>query len=151
MIEYRALTALDAEKIELLERKCFSDPWTDAMIRGALLSQFFCGYGAFEGVEVVGFVFGTVIFEDAEIDDVAVAAEYRRRGVARELLKLTEEEAKRRGADRVFLEVRVHNLPATELYVKCGYRAVRRREKYYPDGEDAFVMAKRLTEEGQKG
>ena len=88
------------------------------------------------------------MFEDVETDDIAVSPEYRRCGIGGQLLKAVEGEARARGAIRAFLEVRVSNLPAMALYEKCGYKAIRRRVKYYPDGEDAFVMTKRLNGDG---
>lgn len=148
MIRYRALTKKDLAAIEALERECFSDPWTKSMFLGSFLSEFFCGIGAFDGEKAVGFALATVVFEDVETDDIAVSPEYRRRGIGGQLLKAVEREARAHGAIRAFLEVRVSNLPAMALYEKCGYKAIRRRVKYYPDGEDAFVMTKRLNGDG---
>ena len=144
-IAYRPLTKSDLKAVDELESLCFCDPWTKGMFLGAFLSEFFCGFGAFDGNLLVGFILSTVVFEDAETDDIAVHPEYRRRGIGGALLGLVEEEALRRGAARAFLEVRVGNAAALALYEKCGYKTLRRRKKYYPDGEDAFVMTKRLA------
>ena len=144
-IAYRPLTKSDLKAVDELESLCFCDPWTKSMFLGAFLSEFFCGFGAFDGNLLVGFILSTVVFEDAETDDIAVHPEYRRRGIGGALLGLVEEEAVRRGAARAFLEVRVGNTTALALYEKCGYKTLRRRKKYYPDGEDAFVMTKRLA------
>jgi ribosomal-protein-alanine N-acetyltransferase len=46
--------------------------------------------------------------------------------------------------ESVTLEVRVSNKPATELYLKNGYKIVVVKSKYYKDGEDAIYMVKRL-------
>ena len=144
-IAYRPLTKSDLKAVDELESLCFCDPWTKSRLLGAFLSEFFCGFGAFDGNVLVGFILSTVVFEDAETDDIAVHPEYRRRGIGGALLGLVEEEAVRRGAARAFLEVRVGNTTALALYEKCGYKTLRRRKKYYPDGEDAFVMTKRLA------
>ena len=144
-IAYRPLTKNDLKAVDELESLCFCDPWTKSMFLGSFLSEFFCGFGAFDGNALVGFILSTVVFEDAETDDIAVHPEYRRRGIGGALLGLVEEEAVRRGAARAFLEVRVGNTTALALYEKCGYKTLRRRKKYYPDGEDAFVMTKRLA------
>ena len=51
------------------------------------------------------------------------------------------------GCKKIFLEVRVSNNPAIELYNKTGFKRVSIRKNYYrlPDGrEDALVMSKRL-------
>lgn len=143
-ITYRRLTKKDVAAVEELERECFPDPWTRAMLLGAFCSEFFVGFGAFEGKTLAGFALGTSVFEDAETDDIAVRESYRRQGIGGELLRLLEEAAKERGATRAFLEVRVQNAAAIALYESKGYKKLHVRKKYYPDGEDAFVMNKRL-------
>ena len=132
-ITYRRLTKKDVSAVEKLERECFSDPWSEAMLTGAFGSEFFIGFGAFDGETPVGYALATAVKES-----------YRRRGIGGELLKLAESEAEKRGAIRAFLEVRVGNAAAIALYESRGYRKLRVRRKYYPDGEDAFVMSKRL-------
>lgn len=144
-VVFRPLTESDLRAVDELESLCFCDPWTKSMFLGAFLSEFFCGFGAFCEGRLIGFIVSTVVFEDAETDDLAVHPDYRRRGVGKELLRKAEEEAKKRGATRAFLEVRVGNTAAFALYEKCGYKTLRRRAKYYPDGEDAFVMTKRIA------
>jgi ribosomal protein S18 acetylase RimI-like enzyme len=57
------------------------------------------------------------------------------------------EEARRRGATAVFLEVRADNLGAQSLYKKLGFVEIAVRPKYYqPDGVDALVMTLAITE-----
>lgn len=111
---------------------------------GGVRFGIFIGFGAFDGDTPVGYALATAVYEDAETDDIAVKESYRRRGIGGELLKLAESEAEKRGAIRAYLEVRVGNAAAIALYESRGYRKLRVRRKYYPDGEDAFVMSKRL-------
>ncbi len=79
------------------------------------------------------------------IISIAVLPEYRRRGVATALLaramKLLKDEYK---CAEVYLEVRVSNNPAISLYRKLGFEVVKTSRRYYVDGEDAYVMARRL-------
>lgn len=56
-----------------------------------------------------------------EIQDVWVAPELRRGGIASELTRAAEGEARRRGADRLSLSVGIGNGPARALYEKLGY------------------------------
>jgi ribosomal protein S18 acetylase RimI-like enzyme len=58
-----------------------------------------------------------------EIQDVFVAPERRREGVAATLTQVAEEEARRRGADRISLSVGIGNEAARALYEKLGYRS----------------------------
>ena len=47
-------------------------------------------------------------------------------------------------AKQCFLEVRVTNEAAISLYKKLGFEVTRTLNGYYSDGEDAYVMTKRL-------
>ena len=102
------------------------------------------GVCAVEDGEIVGYACETVLFENAEVDNIAVAESCRRRGVGKKLLKKLETEAKERGARVILLEVRVSNAPAMTMYLKEGFKGIYVRPRYYPDGEDAVVMQKEL-------
>jgi ribosomal-protein-alanine N-acetyltransferase len=75
---------------------------------------------------------------------IAVLPEHRRRGLGRMLMKMSIESMIKRGADEVYLEVRVTNEPAITLYKSLGFIIVRRIHSYYSDGEDAYVMSLNL-------
>ena len=107
-------------------------------------SKWFYGVCAVEDGEIVGYACETVLFENAEVDNIAVAESCRRRGVGKKLLKKLETEAKERGARVILLEVRVSNAPAMTMYLKEGFKGIYVRPRYYPDGEDAVVMQKEL-------
>jgi len=47
-------------------------------------------------------------------------------------------------ATECYLEVRVSNTPAINLYSKLGFMIVKIMKGYYADGEDAYVMARKL-------
>ncbi len=86
------------------------------------------------------------------IISIAVKEGYRGRGIGTRLLV----EAMRRlynhyGAKEVYLEVRVSNERAIKLYKKLGFKVAQRVERYYADGEDAYIMARPLPFEGGNG
>lgn len=77
----------------------------------------------------------------ADIQTIAVAAEYRRRGIGAQLLRHLLDEAVARGVDDVLLEVRADNPGAQHLYETHGFTPIAVRPRYYqPDGVDAIVM-----------
>lgn len=77
------------------------------------------------------------------IVSVAVLPDYRRRGIGTMMMFKSLERLKESySVSEVYLEVRVSNLPAINLYEKLGFKKVRVIKHYYLDGEDAFVMAK---------
>ena len=141
---YRSWKFEDILKISELEKECFSDPWTYRMFVEGFSSKLFYGVCAVEDGEIVGYACETVLFENAEVDNIAVAESCRRRGVGKKLLKKLETEAKERGARVILLEVRVSNAPAMTMYLKEGFKGIYVRPRYYPDGEDVVVMQKEL-------
>ena len=80
-----------------------------------------------------------------EIENVVVAAEFLRRGIANELVRELIQRAQNEAASAILLEVRESNLPARRLYEKHGFREVGRRRAYYRDPvEDAILYALRF-------
>lgn len=73
---------------------------------------------------------------------IAVRPKYRRRGIATALLiEAMRNGRENSGATECFLEVRVSNDPAINLYEKIGFVKMKRNHGYYIDGEDAWMMA----------
>ncbi len=75
---------------------------------------------------------------------VAVLPEHRRRGVASELVEEATQSFIEKNAEECFLEVRMSNRPAIELYKKLGFQETRQIPFYYQNGESAIVMSKAL-------
>lgn len=130
----------DLQTLSEMENRCFADPWTKAMLGDCLKYPIYHTFLAEEGGQVCGYGCLIVVFEDAEIANIAVDIPYRGRGIGEKLLSAMHETAKALGAKQSLLEVRVSNAPAIGLYEKLGYERYGVRKKYYADGEDAFVM-----------
>ncbi len=76
------------------------------------------------------------------IVSIAVMADYRRKGIGKELIVQAMARGRRiYDCDEGYLEVRVSNEAAIGLYDKLGFSKVKRNYGYYLDGEDAWVMA----------
>jgi ribosomal-protein-alanine N-acetyltransferase len=102
--------------------------------------------GAFGRIHSAGgMVLARVAADEADILTLAVAPAARRRGLGRTLLLAAMEEAGRRGAKTMFLEVGVDNTAARALYAACGFAQVGRRRGYYSGGGDALVLRAALT------
>ena len=90
---------------------------------------------------VQGFVIARCASEDWEIENVVVAAERRRSGVASRLIRELLQMAHRQAATSVLLEVRESNLAARQLYERLGFSAIARRAGYYREpSEDGLVL-----------
>ena len=85
------------------------------------------------------------ILKKGHVISIAVRKEYRRRGIGKKLMEEAMKALKEvYGAEEVYLEVRVSNKPAISLYEKLGFKIVKRVAAYYLDGEDAYIMARKL-------
>jgi ribosomal-protein-alanine N-acetyltransferase len=81
----------------------------------------------------------------AELVSLAVDPAMRGRGVASALMESTLRRLRLRGVSRFGLTVKVTNEGARAFYEKYGFIKVRRVRRYYEDGEDGWLMAKRLA------
>lgn len=132
------------EQLAALHAACFGDaprPWAAAEFADLLDAR-----GCFLLSRPGGFLFGRVIFDEAELLTLAVLPEARRRGLGRELAGGFVATSSARGAVTAFLEVAADNHPARQLYSRLGWREVGRRPRYYRRDLDALVM--RLTLRG---
>ena len=139
----RAWTKKDIDQIARIEAFSFRDPWTRENLLDVLKYPYYHSFLAEEGGQVCGYGCMIVMFENAEIANIAVASPYRGRGLGRAILERMHYTAKSLGAQRCILEVRVSNYTAIQLYEKCGYTAYGIRERYYGN-EDALLMQKEL-------
>lgn len=147
LVLWRPLVREDIDEVVALERQSHAAPWT----AGNFLDAFAAGYGMTVGVLQAAIVaYGVLLFApgEAQILNLTVAPEARRRRLGRTLLRRFLADARSRGASQCFLEVRVSNVPAIELYAGEGFAAIARRIGYYPaqgdTREDALVMRKSL-------
>ena len=85
--------------------------------------------------KVVGYIGIEKILDETHIINMAVDPEYRGKGIGKRLMQhvLNDE-------DVFFLEVRVSNENAKNVYKKYGFEVIETRKGYYADGEDAYVM-----------
>jgi len=84
------------------------------------------------------------LIRKGHVVSIAVMPQGRRRGLAQELINRALEGMRYYKAKQGFLEVRVTNEAAISLYKKLGFEVSRTINGYYSDGEDAYVMTKRL-------
>ena len=94
-------------------------------------------------VGLSNFGFGGLI-RKGHVVSIAVVPESRRKGIARSLIARALEGMQSYKAKQCFLEVRVTNEVGISLYKTIGFEITRTINGYYSDGEDAYVMTKRL-------
>jgi len=139
----RPMLKSDLPKVLEIERSVHFTPWgeqafLDAMATGdelpiVLADKELVGYGALK-----------ILWREAEILNVSIAAPWRRRGLGRFLVATLLQSALRHGAPQVYLEVRESNTGAQTLYRQMDFEVIGSRKAYYacPEGkrEDAWLM-----------
>lgn len=98
-------------------------------------------YLTYEDAIIKGILSYSKIYERIEINYLWVDTVYRQKGIATNLLFYLEEIAKNNDIENISLEVECENQNAIQLYQKCGYKIVAKREKYY-HGKDGYLMVK---------
>lgn len=130
----------DLDRLEELERVCFSVPWTREQLK-TQLGEGYIFLVSREGDTPVGYVGAQCVLDEGYISNVAVSPGHRRRGIAEGLLRELERRGRERDLSFLTLEVRASNIPAIALYEKCGYERVGLRKNYYTHPkEDAIIM-----------
>ncbi len=132
------LSGVDMAALALIHARSFPAhprPWSQSEIESILQSA-----GCFLLTRPDGFLIGRAIAGEAELLTLAVAPEMRRGGSGTALLGAFHAEARRRAAERAFLEVASDNLAAQALYAKAGWVKAGRRRNYYAAGIDALIL-----------
>jgi ribosomal-protein-alanine N-acetyltransferase len=139
-ISLRAATADDLAAVVAIDNVSFKQPWSPRSFEKALQDEKTDVLVAQSAGRVVGFGVAYAVGDEGEIATLAVDGTARGQGLGERIVRALLELCNRRGARKVFLEVRVSNSSAQRLYERCGFVEVGRRRRYYADGEDAIVM-----------
>ena len=142
-MEIRLMNKGDIEQIAELEKLCFADPWSVSAFSYELNNPLSLWLVAVDGDTVAGYVGSQTVMGESDMMNVAVAPEYRRQGIAEQLIIDLIRQLNDRNSKSLALEVRQSNLPAISLYEKLGFVQVGCRPRYYRNPkEDALIMRK---------
>ena len=140
-VAYRPLDAEHAEGVAAIEATAMgTDAWSARLVGDELGRRDRSWWIAEADGALVGYAGGLVVDGDLQVLKVAVLPEWRRRGIARELVVRLAEDARNLGASTCSLEVRLSNEGAQAFYESLGLERVGVRPRYYSDREDAAIM-----------
>jgi [ribosomal protein S18]-alanine N-acetyltransferase len=141
--QLRPMRWWDIDAVMRMERELFAeDAWTDTMFWSELADPGTRTYlVAVDDDEVVGYAGLCAYGDTSYIQTIGVTTRYQRAGIGTALLMALLDDAHRRGAAHVDLEVRAGNTAAIQLYERHGFARLGVRRGYYqPSGADALVM-----------
>ncbi len=146
-MEIIEMKEIHVPQVAALEKLCFSDAWSESSIRSELNNRLSLWLVAVEGDAVAGYIGSQTVLGWADMMNLCVSPEYRRRGIGEKLTLELERRLRENKTEQLSLEVRVSNESAIALYEKLGFRQVGRRKNYYEKPkEDALIMRKEWEE-----
>jgi ribosomal-protein-alanine N-acetyltransferase len=139
----RNMTPADVGAVLAIEQIVQPYPWTRGNFTDALSGGYRCVVDELAG-EIVSYAVLMPVLDEAELLTIGVAAKQQRKGLGRAMLMDAMQWARENNMQRLFLEVRVSNLPAIALYRQTGFTEIGMRRGYYQNAqgrEDALAMA----------
>lgn len=140
------MTAADVHRVAEIEAASFSSPWKAETFE-SLLDRPGAELWVLDEPDagVVGYAVLWCILDQGELANIAVVEGHRGQGHGRYLLGRVLDIARERGVESLYLEVRVSNAAALDLYRSFGFQDVGVRKKYYDHPvEDALLLVRRL-------
>lgn len=144
--QLRKLRPEDSKAMHEIEKRVYSEPWSQSLLEDSLRAAMTYGLGLFIDQQLIAYAIYQVILEEGHLLNLATDDKFQKQGVGAALLDELIKECRRLGALTIFLEVRVSNHAAQELYKKKAFKPLMLRENYYADGESALMMILDLEE-----
>ena len=140
-ITIEKMSASHTAKLALIEKECFSTPWSENALKEELENNYARFLVAVCEGEISGYIGAHNILGEVYITNVAVAKKYRRKGIGEKLIKNLVSLCESENAEFITLEVRESNTAAISLYKKMNFKEVGKRKNFYENPkEDAILM-----------
>lgn len=137
----------DLEGVLEVEHESFTNPWTRDMYTWELQHRRECHIYVVRTPQymVAGFCAFWLVLDEIHINNVALRPPLRGQGLGTALMQRVFDEARRLGARRATLEVRISNTGARRLYERLGFTVAATRRNYYTNPvEDALILWREL-------
>ena len=135
------------DSLKSLEDLCFTSGWSRKMFEADITNPNAYYVLCIDGENVIGYCGLYSVLDEADITNIAVHPDYRKKGIATQILHKIFNYCNEKSITNLNLEVRKSNINAIKLYEKNGFEIVGIRKNYYPDNrEDAYLMTKHTKE-----
>jgi [ribosomal protein S18]-alanine N-acetyltransferase len=144
----RKVVLEDLAAIAAIEGEAYAFPWS----MGNFVDSINAAYDFWalaEGPTLIAYCVVMWLPDEAHLLNITVAPEHQNQGFGRRFLHWVFDDARKRGAQSLMLEVRPSNVGARALYSALGFEQIGLRKSYYPSWnnsrEDALVLSKALS------
>lgn len=142
MFSIRRMRREDIADVAEMERKIFTDAWSEKAILETLDQKQTMLLAAYEDKKLIGYLILYYVLEDGEIARIAVDDSCRRQGVASRMFTELKNLCKDIGVSKLLLDVRESNAAAHAFYEEQGFVRDGIRKNYYADPvENAVLMS----------
>ena len=142
----RKMKDTDIAAVSRIEKLTHIQPWSENVLTDCYHSDYLCLVAEENDYqkELKGYIILSQVLDEAHLLNLCVSLKYQGFGLGRELTARGIKEVVKRGARKIFLEVRRSNMRAIRLYESFGFSEIGIRTNYYQGSslsEDAVVMA----------
>lgn len=142
----RKMKDTDIAAVSRIEKLTHIQPWSENVLTDCYHSDYLCLVAEKNDYqkELKGYIILSQVLDEAHLLNLCVSLKYQGFGLGRELTARGIKEVVKRGARKMFLEVRRSNMRAIRLYESFGFSEIGIRTNYYQGSslsEDAVVMA----------
>ena len=138
--EVQQLIASDVDELIELESLCFDYNWSREQFLMGLERGIYKILGTRQNGILSGYIAFSLIADEMEILNLAVHPDFRKQGIAKNLLGKAFDICVEKGIATSFLDVKESNEAAITLYMKFGYTQFGVRKKYYPDTKENALL-----------
>ena len=143
MLTIRKMRKEDIESVAALENEIFTDAWSEKALDETYVQKQTLKLVAYEDKKLIGYVILYYVLEEGEIARIAVADEYRQKGVGTRMLIELNSLCEDNGITKLLLEVRESNESAIAFYQERGFIRNGIRKNFYTNPpEDAILMSR---------
>ena len=148
LVDTITISKMESDDLPLvyqIEQDSYDFPWSEKIIEDCFFNNYDC-YIA-KSSKVVGYVIAKISNFDSHILNLTIDTNYRGYGIGSSFVDLIIKQCELQKSHSIFLEARVSNTVARNLYQKYGFRSIGVRKNYYKNRvgrEDAIVYRKNL-------
>jgi len=143
----RPMQMIDLAEVLAIENASYDFPWTEGIFRDCLQKQYLSTLFV-QQKKIIAYSISQFVVDECHLLNLCIRQEERKQGLATKMVQYLMNQARQNDMGSIFLEVRISNTAAINLYDKLGFNEIGLRRDYYPDTngrEDALVLAHEIV------
>ncbi len=146
-ITVREMSPDDVQAIAVIEKASYTMPWSETSFLSDIYSRHSITRVAELQGKIIAYICIKQVSDEAHLMNLTVDSAYRRQGIATMLFNNVKDDLLANGCRFLYLEVRVSNIAAKEMYEKLNFKIVGTRKDYYLNPqENALIMMLDMSE-----